>query len=82
MIMVDVSIPSIGRQYNFSLEEQALISTLLVEISEVICQKESCVLEGEAGQMLLCSRDQKTIFSPEATLSQYGIKNGARLLLI
>ena len=42
MIMVDVTVPSIGRQYNFSLEEQASISMLIAEITEVICQKECC----------------------------------------
>ena len=44
MIMADVYVPSIGRQYDFSLDEQAQISHLIQEIAEVICQKENCNL--------------------------------------
>ena len=43
MIMADVYVPSIGRQYDFSLDEQAQISQLIPEIAEVICQKENCI---------------------------------------
>ena len=42
MIMADVYVPSIGRQYDFSLDEQAVIAQLIPEIAEVICQKENC----------------------------------------
>ncbi|MDO4329654.1 MAG: EsaB/YukD family protein [Lachnospiraceae bacterium] len=82
MIMVDVTVPSIGRQYNFSLEEQATISMLIAEITEVICQKECCQLAGSIEKLNLCSYEQKKILSPAATLSQYGITNGSRLLLV
>ncbi len=82
MIMVDVTVPSIGRQYNFSLEEQAAISMLIAEITEVICQKECCQLAGSIERLNLCSYEQKKILSPSATLSQYGIANGSRLLLV
>ena len=80
MIMVDVTVPSVGRRYDFNLEEQAQISVLIAEISEIICQKENCVLEGENEGLVLCSEGQ--ILSPEATLSQYGIANGSRLILV
>lgn len=80
--MVDVTVPSIGRQYNFSLEEQAPVSMLIAEIAEVICQKEYCRLEGQIEKLNLCSYEQKKILSPQAALSQYGITNGARLLLV
>lgn len=82
MIMVDVTVPSIGRQYNFSLEEQASISMLIAEITEVICQKECCQLAGSVDRLNLCSYEQKKILSPEGTLGQYGITNGNRLLLV
>ncbi len=80
MIMVDVTVPSIGRQYNFSLEEQASISMLIAEITEVICQKECCQLAGSVDRLNLCSYERKKILSPEGTLSQYGIANGSRLM--
>lgn len=82
MIMVDVTVPSIGRQYNFSLEEQTPVSMLIAEIAEVICQKENCSLTGETGELVLCSVEQEKILAPEASLSQYGIRDGNRLLLV
>lgn len=82
MIMVDVTVPSIGRRYDFNLEEQAQISVLIAEISEIICQKENCVLGGENEELVLCSAEQSMILSPEATLSQYGIANGSHLILV
>lgn len=82
MVMVDIMVPSIGRQYYFSLEEQAPISALISEISGAIIQKEACVLEGSAGKLSLCSRERKEFLSPDASLSQYGIVNGAQLILI
>lgn len=82
MIMVDVSVPSIGRQYNFSLEEQAPISMVIAEISEVICQKENCTLQGEMGELKLCCVESEQILSQNATLKQYGVKDGNRLILI
>lgn len=82
MIMVDVMVPSIGRQYNFNLEEQAPVSMLIAEIAEVICQKESCHLEGRVEALTLWSQEQKVMLSGEASLSQYGIVNGNRLMLV
>lgn len=82
MIMVDVKVPSIGRTYNFSLEENTEIATLIAEIVEVICQKESCHLMGNAEQIALCSLDQEQILPHGNTLRQCGIHDGCRLLLV
>ena len=82
MIMVDISVPSVGRQYNFSLEEQTPISALIAEISEMICQKEGCPLPGDMEKLTLSSLEKEMILSPDASLSQYGIKSGSRLILV
>ncbi|URW86931.1 hypothetical protein M5E86_05060 [Blautia wexlerae] len=47
MIIVDVIVPSIGRKYNFSLDEEMSVALLTEEIAEAICQKENCILDGE-----------------------------------
>ena len=80
--MVDVLVPSVGRKYNFNLDETAKISELTAEIAEVICQKESCALDGKAEELNLCSISQEEILSPEASLSQYGITYGSELMLV
>ena len=82
MKMVDVKVPSIGRTYNFSLEEHTPIETLIAEMVEVICQKESCHLTGDMGQLVLCSLDQKQILPRGNTLRQSQISDGCRLLLV
>ncbi len=55
---------------------------LIAEITEVICQKECCQLAGSVDRLNLCSYERKKILSPEGTLSQYGIANGSRLMLV
>ena len=82
MIMVDVLVPSVGRKYNFNLEEEAKISELIAELTEVICQKENCILGGKADDFSLCSIGQEKILSPEASLRQYGISYGSELMLV
>lgn len=82
MIMADVYVPSIGRQYDFSLDEQAQISQLIPEIAEVICQKENCTLGGNPDELLLCLMDSRQILSSDHCLSNYGIGNGCSLLLV
>lgn len=82
MIMADVFVPSIGRQYDFSLDEQAQIAQLIPEIAEVICQKENCTLGGNPDELLLCLMDRKEILSGDKCLSSYGVGNGCSLLLV
>jgi len=82
MIIVDVEVPSLGRKYQFSLEEQVMVDTLIAELAEVICQKEQCVLKGEMGDLCLCSGEQKRILDRHATLMQQGIVNADWLILV
>ena len=82
MIMVDVNVPSICRQYDLSLDEQAKIAQLIPEIAEVICKKENCTLGGNPDELLLCLMDNNLILSGDKCLSSYGIRNGCSLLLV
>jgi uncharacterized ubiquitin-like protein YukD len=81
VVIVDVEVVSLGRRYNFSLEEEASISVLIDELCEVTCQRENCVMEGEEGKIVLASMESGTIMDPDLTLSEYGIRNGSRLIL-
>ena len=44
MIMVDVQVVSMDRNYNFSLDEQVAVNSVIMEIAELVCQKEGCHL--------------------------------------
>lgn len=82
MILVDIYVPGVNQTYDFSLDENAQISLLLDEISGMICQKEQCVLDGSVRELLLVSREQGKILSPELSLSQYHIVQGDKLMLV
>ena len=82
MIMADVYVPSIGRQYDFSLDEQAVIAQLIPEIAEVICQKENCALGGDPEELMLCLMDDRKILDSSRSLGSYHIGNGSSLILV
>lgn len=82
MIIVDVEVLSIKRKYQFSIEENVAVETIIAELTEVICQKEQCVLKGNAEQLCLCSGKNRMILDREATLAQQGIVNADWLLLV
>ena len=82
MIIVDVVVPSIGRKYNFSLDEETSVALLTEEIAEAICQKENCILDGEKEKLNLCSMELEKVLSPDSTLEQNGITNGSQLMRV
>lgn len=82
MMIVDIEVPSLERKYQFSLEEQVAVETLIAELAEVLCQKEQCDLKGEAEALCLCSKEQQRILDRYATLAQQGIRNADELLLV
>lgn len=82
MILVDVYVPSVGQTYNFSLNEQASIQTLLDEITEMIAQKEQTMMHGDSSELMLYDKLSGARLQPYSSLSQYGIVAGADLLLV
>ena len=82
MIIVDVIVPSIGRKYNFRLDEETSVALLTEEIAEAICQKENCILDGEKEKLNLCSMELEKVLSPDSTLEQNRITNGSQLMLV
>ncbi len=82
MILVDIFAPVINQTYDFSLDENAKISLLLEEISEMICQKEQCKLTGSVRELLLVSQKQQRILNSELTLAHYHVAPGERLIMI
>lgn len=81
MIIVDVYVPAMDRVYNFSLDEESKISVLIEEISELICKKERSVLDGTKERFLMGSVGEGIHFRSDASLREYGVKNGDKLIL-
>lgn len=82
MVLVDVYVPSVNNTYDFQLDEDVRIGMLIEEIGEMVCRSEHCQLDGRMEKLLLCSMDNREIISKRTTLKEYGVKNGAKLMLL
>jgi len=82
MILVDVYVPSVDKEYDFSLNETVTVQTIIEEIAEMIGQKEQTFLVGNIEDMNLCDKESGTILPYNGTLSNCGIRTGASLILI
>lgn len=82
MIMVDVYVPAYDKTYDMGVDETALISLVIEEMVNVVCQKELSKPKGKTDEFCLCSRIQEKILSPERCLRDYEITNGCSLMLM
>lgn len=82
MILVDLEVPSLGRNYQFSLDEDTSVNLLIIEIAEMICQKERCSLDGSAEELSLYSRRKKCVLNRRTTLSRQTVSGADHLILI
>ena len=73
MILVDIYIPSLDKNYDFQVDENVSIKSLILEITDMI--------ENET-KFMLCSMDQKKILEKYYTLKECDIRNGSKLLLV
>lgn len=82
MILVDIYVPAVGNLYDFQLEENEKICTIIEEIGELVGQKEHCQVVGNIEELMLCSREKHLILSKNSTLAQSGIRTGNSLILV
>lgn len=82
MILVDIYIPSLDKTYDFQVDENVSVESLIVEIAEMIGNETKSGKKLSVEKFLLCSRDQELIFQKTSSLQSYGIKNGSRLMLV
>lgn len=82
MIMVDIYVPALEREYDFKLDEKRMVSEIKEEVCRLIAQKEHCRLQGESREMILCEKKEGDIFLSDHTLEACGAKTGSRLMLL
>lgn len=82
MIMVDVYVPAYDQTYDMEVDEGVLISLVIEEMVNVVCQKEKSKVNGRVDEFCLCASQRQTIFSPERCLRDYGITTGSALMLV
>lgn len=82
MILVDIYVPAVGNVYDFQLDEDEKVSTIIEEIGELIGQKEHCRMVGEISELMLCFQKKGMILSKNTTLAASGVRNGDSLILV
>lgn len=82
MIVVDINVPAVDKNYNFSLNEDVHIKSVIDEVTEMIGQKEHADLCGDIGQLNLFHLSGMRALPRENTLNECGVKNGDTLLLV
>lgn len=82
MILVEITVPSLGSRYDFELEETASVELLTREVVEVICQKEHLQPSEKAQKFALYSQDAACLLNGAGSLEQNGVENGHRLILL
>ena len=86
MILVNVKVPALEKVYNFSIDEKAPISDLIDEITLLVFQKEGLAFEGDPktafNEMSLCSLDNGVQMHRQNAPCDYGICDGAELMLV
>ena len=84
MIIVEITVPSLDKKYDFQLDEHTSLSQLQMEICEVLCKKtgsptaDTKLTEG----FLLASMEQKRVLDPKKTLAENGIIEGSHLIML
>lgn len=82
MVMVEVMVPALDKEYDFQLDENASIDILIEEITEMVCHREQIQLVGEEKKMMLCHLDGQRVLPRDQNLCDLGIKTGNRLMLV
>lgn len=82
MILVDVYVPSVNREYDFNVNEHAAVGEIIDEIASMVAQKEQSDLKGHSDELVLCNMDMQMILHPDKTLAEAGVITGNRLILV
>lgn len=82
MIHVDVYVPAMMKNYEFSLNEHSKISAIIEEIAHMISQKEQMAWKGNISELSLCNVSNGFLLPMEKSLYQCKTTSGSRLILI
>ena len=82
MVLVDIYVPSVDKTYNFSLNENVGITSIISEITEMVEQKEQVSLVGDRSGLHLYDGARRSALPGENTLSECAIRSGSMLFLV
>jgi hypothetical protein len=81
MILVDIYVPILDKSFDFNLNEDAPVSAIIDEVSEMISQKERWPNPKNSQSLTLSFPERNCILAPEKNLRQAGVDTGSRLVL-
>ncbi len=82
MILVDIYVPSVDQTFDFELDENAYISAVLIEVTGMLAKKTGSEKTGDAGAFILYNAEKGQPLPEDRTLSESGIRDGSRLILV
>lgn len=82
MILVDVYIPSLNKQYDFKLDENAYIANIVEEIGGMMVTIANDTDRQKIKELILCDYTTNRILPMDSTLKHCQITNGSRLVLV
>ncbi len=82
MVVVEIFVPSIGKTYDFKLNEDIALPIIIDEITSVICQKEQCNTNGKKNNYILVKKDKEQILEANMSLFENGVSTGDILMLL
>jgi hypothetical protein len=81
MIIIKVEVPIMGQEYNFQIDETVPIYEVQEEITEMICRRQQCRLDGMEHRLILWDRKRNLMLRREGSARDNGLETGSELLL-
>ena len=80
-ILLNVYVPAVGMEYDILVPRFLRVKSITSLIAGAV-ENLSNHMYVASGAECLCSADKNILLRPNATLEQYGIQNGSRLVMI
>lgn len=80
-IIVEIYIPATSTSFDFRLPSTGRVKDIIAEVIRIL-EATQQNLEFDRDQSVLCDRDRKIILEPEYTVTEAGLQDGCRLILV
>ena len=81
MIIINVEIPIMGKDYDFQIDENAPLYEAQEEIAEMICRRQQCRMNGQEHRLILWDKKRNLMLRREGTALENGLETGSELLM-
>lgn len=82
MIIVDIEVPMIGKNFDFQISEETPLCRVKEEIVEMICLKEQCQIQGKEEELLMWNAQNGSLLRQELSARENALATGSRILLV